>query len=278
MDGRRVRSVSCHARRRVRSEGGRPSSPPIEQENPFKKEYYNIPIELENKEPVKTSPSKKLLDKVKNQSLHRNYIEKPSVKVNLRKKHVNHYTEPRMVQSMYVESNKDFSLKYISSIKISRPSLSTTAIPKPYKNVETKNSVSILSKTQTYLQERKRRSQSQPPEKRGKQKFDFLSTSNHLPQPKEKNKGKSSQQDYFQTQIKENECDKIRNVIKRENMGNTIRNSCHNSQNPLLIRKSYTNFENHKTKQKKNFENLIGWNFQKSSEVHISCAFLQTRV
>ena len=36
-----------------------------------------------------------------------------------------------------------------------------------------------MSKTQTYLQERKRKSQSQPPEKRGKEKFQFFSTSKY---------------------------------------------------------------------------------------------------
>ena len=92
-----------------------------------------------------------------------------------------HY-KPRMIQSMYVESNKDFLVNDIPMITPanSRTSVSTTAIPRPYKNVETQNSVSILSKTQTYLQEKKRRSQSQPPEKRVKQKFEFLSTSNYL--------------------------------------------------------------------------------------------------
>ena len=41
MDGRRVRSVSCHARRRGRSEGRSPASPPIEKENPFIRELHN---------------------------------------------------------------------------------------------------------------------------------------------------------------------------------------------------------------------------------------------
>jgi len=176
MDGRRVRSVSCHARRKGRSEGGRPASPLIEQENPFRCEFDNICVsKLQYVKQVKTSQSKTRLDEVKNSS------EPPVLKVNLRKNNKQHYTEPRMVQSMYVESNKDFSLPDSSSASStnSRASLITTAIPRPYTNTgQTQNSVSILSHTQTIIQERKRRSQSQPPEKRTK--FEFLSTSNYL--------------------------------------------------------------------------------------------------
>ena len=42
MDRRGVQSVSCLGRRRVRSKGGRPISPPIEQENPFVKVFKNM--------------------------------------------------------------------------------------------------------------------------------------------------------------------------------------------------------------------------------------------
>ena len=82
---------------------------------------------------------------------------------------------------MYVESRKDVALHDISVPTVTRPrtTLTTTAIPRPYKNIETENSVSILCKTEKYLQERKRRSQSQPAEKREKLKFEFLSTSGY---------------------------------------------------------------------------------------------------
>ena len=44
-------------------------------------------------------------------------------------------------------------------------------------------SISILAKTQNYLQDKRKRSQSQPPpdDKRTKRKFDFLSTANFNP-------------------------------------------------------------------------------------------------
>ena len=87
-----------------------------------------------------------------------------------------------MVQSMFIESNKDFSFNNIldgDSIH-QRDSLPTTAVPKPYRKTKLKNSIPILSKTQTYLQDRKTRSQSQPPEKRLKQKFEFLSKKNNV--------------------------------------------------------------------------------------------------
>ena len=97
----------------------------------------------------------------------------------LRTKKENQCSKPRKVKSLCIESGKDFSLshKSISISTRSRPSLITTTVTKPYTNVETENSVSILSKTETYFQERKRRSKSQPPEKRGKNKFEFLFTS-----------------------------------------------------------------------------------------------------
>jgi hypothetical protein len=55
MDGRRERSVSCQARRRGRSEGRRPPSPPIEQENPFIKEFHNNSLDYKEMKQVKSS-------------------------------------------------------------------------------------------------------------------------------------------------------------------------------------------------------------------------------
>jgi hypothetical protein len=122
--------------------------------------------------------------------VNNNYLKavssEKSANVNLRKKgKENHCSKYRMVQSMFIESRRDFLLDDISfpSSHSVRPSLTTTAIPKPYTNVETQNSVSILSKTQTFLQERKRRSKRQPPEKRVKQQFEFLSTSHFCSLP-----------------------------------------------------------------------------------------------
>merc|ERR1719206_1589731 len=163
MDGRRMRSVSGSARRRGRSECRRPPSPPIEQENPFIREVQT---------PVVTR-------------------QHSVTTVEVRKKK----PEPRLVQSMFIQPTP--SLQPLHDIPTNqplhdiptnqplhdiptnqparaRPALVTTAIPRPYKNINSQNSVSIMSKTQTYLKERKRRSQSQPPEKRGKKKFEFL--------------------------------------------------------------------------------------------------------
>ena len=178
MDGRRVRSVSCHTRMRGRSEGRRPPSPPIEQENPFIKEFYDICLDYKDLKQVKPSPIKSFLRKL-TIILRSLFLVQKLANVDKLREKENHCSQPRMVQSMFIESRTDFSLDNISfpSSHSVRPFLTTTAKPKPYKNVETKNSVSILSKTDTYLQERKRRSKSQPPEKRVKQQFEFLSTS-----------------------------------------------------------------------------------------------------
>merc|ERR1719427_1378695 len=86
---------------------------------------------------------------------------------------------------MFVESNRDFKVNDWISLPSCNQNrtLSITAIPKPYKNSATQNSVSLLSKTQTYLQDRRTRSRSQPPEKRQGKKFEFLSTAVYQDQP-----------------------------------------------------------------------------------------------
>ena len=175
MDGRRVRSVSCLGRRRGRSEGGRPFSPPIEQENPFVKEFHNM-------KKVETNPGKNSLAFLKKQ-VHA--TKSLPLKTHVRMKDESAHSDERMVQSMYVESLKEYSptycLKIISSN--SRSFIPTTAIPKPYKSVKTPNQYSILSKTQALLQDRRKRSTSQPPDKRSKLNFEFLSTDNYLVLP-----------------------------------------------------------------------------------------------
>jgi hypothetical protein len=172
IDGRCVRSVSCHARRRVPSEGGRPFSPPIEQENPFIKEFQNI-------KQVKTSPGKKSIPILKKQEKATKSLP---LKMNVGKEHERAHSDERMVQSMYVESLEEFlpidCLKFNSTN--SRSLIATTTIPKPYKIAETPYKDSILSKTQALLQDRRKKSKSQPPEKRLKQSFEFLSTNNYL--------------------------------------------------------------------------------------------------
>jgi hypothetical protein len=86
MDGRRVRSVSCHARRRGRSGVGRPSSPPLEKENPFKKDFSKNSFDSTKLKQVKTSPSKEILDKVHNPPVTPFSSERSSTKVTLRRK------------------------------------------------------------------------------------------------------------------------------------------------------------------------------------------------
>ena len=78
---------------------------------------------------------------------------------------------------MFLESFTD--LPVVKPITQSTSVLTITATPKPYENVEMKKPITILSKTQTYLQEKRKRSQSQPPEKNVRQKLEFLSTSNY---------------------------------------------------------------------------------------------------
>jgi len=244
MDGRRVRSVSCHARRRGRSEGGRAASPPIEQDNPFRCDFDRSSIaKLQDWKQVKTSPSKQLIEKVKN-------ISAPVMNVNLRQKHSQHYTEPRMVQSMYVESNKDFSLPFSSfqSSTNSRPSLITTAIPRPYTNTDkTQNLVSILSKTQTIIQERKKRSQSQPPEKR--KKFEFLSTSNYLPLQTTKSIHPNlvNQKNIIgQVNIKCKEDSEFKKLDFSNEKDHIARKSCDKSSDTKVSKYSDINYKNHR--------------------------------
>jgi hypothetical protein len=97
---------------------------------------------------------------------------------------------------MYIKPLNEFShddcLKIISSN--SKSFIPTTATPKPYKSVKTPNQDSILSKTQALLQERRKRSKSQPPDKRSKLNFEFLSTNNYLVKHSEKNEKKVKDQ------------------------------------------------------------------------------------
>ena len=78
--------MSCHARRRGRSEGRRPPSPPIEQENPFIKEFYYSSLDYKDLKQVKPSQSKKLLEKVNNNSPKSISSEKSGNVDKLRKK------------------------------------------------------------------------------------------------------------------------------------------------------------------------------------------------
>ena len=64
MDGRRVRSVSCQAKRSRRSEAKRHSSPPIEKENPFKKDFSKNSFDSKKLKQVQTQ--KEIPDKVTN--------------------------------------------------------------------------------------------------------------------------------------------------------------------------------------------------------------------
>jgi len=195
MDGRRMRSVSGSARRRGRSECRRPPSPPIEQENPFIREVQT---------PVVTR-------------------QHSVTTVEVRKKK----PEPRLVQSMFIQPTP--SLQPLHDIPTNpparaRPALVTTAIPRPYKNINSQNSVSIMSKTQTYLKERKRRSQSQPPEKRGKKKFEFLSTSNYEIKVSDTKDNKEVANKESEVNVKAKEVRKTRITNSRES---TNRNHCH---------------------------------------------------
>jgi len=180
LSNRRSRSVS--------------SSPPIEKENPFRREFLdNISCKAER------SPCKKLVNKFHKQ---KNNTENEQQSVRLR--HQNREKENktrRLVKSMFVEplqdsqpelqhQDKSVSVvdgicrdeKPIKSLRASR-SQGLLGTPKPYRNFPTQpqqQSQSILSKTQNYLQEKRKRSQSQPPvsDKKEKRKFDFLSTAN----------------------------------------------------------------------------------------------------
>jgi len=181
MDGRRVRSVSCQERSNIiRGHRQAQQFPLLEKENPFRTQVQ-LARQREDEDEHNKSPA----DQVKRSSGSSFSGERSSAKVNFRKKKENKYGRPRMVQSMFVESNKDFKVNDWTNLPPcnQNPTLSITAIPRPYKNSETQHSVSLLSKTQSYLQERRRRSQSQPPEKRQGKKFEFLSTAVYQDQP-----------------------------------------------------------------------------------------------
>lgn len=191
LSSRRSRSVSA--------------SPPMEKENPFRREFLeNISSKAEK------SPCKKLVNKFHKQktgnSSHGETEHPPSV----RRRHQNKENENktrRLVQSMFVEPLEDKRMqsvksssveenkdeKPISSLRMSRSNQGLLSTPKPYRTAthqQPQQSVSILSKTQNYLHEKRKRSQSQPPvaDKREKRKFDFLSTVNFNPILKESSK------------------------------------------------------------------------------------------
>lgn len=190
LSSRRSRSVSA--------------SPPMEKENPFRREFLeNISSKAEK------SPCKKLVNKFHKQKTGNSADTEhpPSV----RRRHQNKENENktrRLVQSMFVEpleadkrmqsvksssvdENKDE--KPITSLRASRSSQGLLNTPKPYRTAaqpQPQQSVSILSKTQNYLHEKRKRSQSQPPvaDKKEKRKFDFLSTANFNPIQRESKK------------------------------------------------------------------------------------------
>jgi len=182
LSNRRSRSVSA--------------SPPIEKENPFRREF------LENSKAEK-SPCQKLVNKLQK---HKNNNIETVVNVSdgdrargaVRLRHQNKEKEnnrqrrQRLVQSMFVEKpSQDENLAPKNSSfdnNENKPGKSSNLLskPRPYCRVSSQTqplqSISILSKTQNYLQERRKRSQSQPPvDKSEKRKFDFLSTENFNP-------------------------------------------------------------------------------------------------
>jgi len=192
LSSRRSRSVSA--------------SPPMEKENPFRREFLeNISSKAEK------SPCKKLVNKFHKQktgnSSHVGETEHPpSVRLRHQNKENENKTR-RLVQSMFVEPLQDKRMqpvksssveenkdeKPIKSLRMSRSSQGLLSTPKPYRTAvhqEPQQSVSILSKTQNYLHEKRKRSQSQPPvaDKKEKRKFDFLSTANFNPILRESSK------------------------------------------------------------------------------------------
>ena len=98
-------------------------------------------------------------------------------------------------------------------------------------------SISILSKTQNYLQERRKRSQSQPPvDKSEKRKFDFLSTENFNPTSSkkvdrvlEKNQKKSCQSNTLKSTFE-----------KQKNMENLAKNISVRTENSVVKRQNDT--------------------------------------
>ena len=98
-------------------------------------------------------------------------------------------------------------------------------------------SISILSKTQNYLQERRKRSQSQPPvDKSEKRKFDFLSTENFNPTSSkkvdrvlEKNQKESCQSNTLKSTFE-----------KQKNIENLARNISVRTENSVVKRQNDT--------------------------------------
>jgi len=163
------------------------ASPPIQKENPFRREFLE---HVSSK--AETSPCKKLVNKFHKQKS----VEQPPVRL----RHQNTAGEKktrRLVRSMFVEPLQDTekhpeqekNIKPREKFQNGRKSLIIG--PRPYRNIvgsADTESQSILSKTQNYLQEKRKRSQSQPPvDKKEKRKFDFLSTSNFNKIPVSKN-------------------------------------------------------------------------------------------
>merc|ERR1712038_1159362 len=163
------------------------ASPPIQKENPFRREFLE---HVGSK--AETSPCKKLVNKFHKQKS----VEQQPVRL----RHQNTAGEKktrRLVRSMFVEPLQDTekhpeqekNIKPIEKFQNGRKSLIIG--PRPYRNIvgsADTESQSILSKTWDYLQEKRKRSQSQPPvDKKEKRKFDFLSTSNFNKIPVSKN-------------------------------------------------------------------------------------------
>jgi len=200
------------------------ASPPIQKENPFRREFLGNHQNHNNSSKVspnqerimlfprsplldysffddlqehvsskaETSPCKKLVNKFHKQKS----VEQQPVRL----RHQNTAGEKktrRLVRSMFVEPLQDTekhpeqekNIKPIEKFQNGRKSLIIG--PRPYRNIvgsADTESQSILSKTQNYLQEKRKRSQSQPPvDKKEKRKFDFLSTSNFNKIPVSKN-------------------------------------------------------------------------------------------
>ena len=156
LEGRRRRSTSCNFRRREGREKVRMPSPPVQSENPFRLDVQAYANDKVKESSVQTTRKKENKPKKENEA---------------------NSNRSRKVKSLFLESFTD--LPVVKPITQSTSVLTITATPKPYENVEMKKPITILSKTQTYLQEKRKRSQSQPPEKNVRQKLEFLSTSNY---------------------------------------------------------------------------------------------------
>eukprot|EP00090_Calanus_glacialis_P019998 TRINITY_DN30722_c0_g1_i1.p1 TRINITY_DN30722_c0_g1~~TRINITY_DN30722_c0_g1_i1.p1 ORF type:complete len:262 (+),score=50.31 TRINITY_DN30722_c0_g1_i1:120-788(+) len=219
------------------------------------------------------SQSKKLCEKVNTYSMKSLSTERSEKLMNLRDKgKENHCYKPRMAQSMFIESGKDFLLSDVLMETSSKrgPSLMPTTIPKPYKNLETSNSMSILSKTQTYLQERKKRSQSQPPEKIVKQQFEFLSTSQFSLLQTCKNKESKNSQN--KTNSKDGcTITKVDVVVKNHS------NKFKASEIPSDFNYNYRNHNIH-ISETPSVKRHTNFNFKKSCKIFYPQAFRQTLV